>query len=633
MFGILKRILLGRPLATAEEGHQRLIKVIALAVFSSDAISSTAYATEEILHVLVPVAAEDALEYLIPISIIVMVLLTVVVASYRQVIFAYPNGGGSYVVSQDNLGETPSLVAGASLLVDYVLTVAVSVSAGVAAITSAFHGLRPYRVELCLLFIALLMIMNLRGIKESGSVFAIPTYIYILALGALLAVGLSRVFFGDLGPLTPVRERYDEFTENGVLMTGVTAYLFMRAFSSGAVALTGVEAVSNGVPSFRKPEARNAATTLVWMGLILGAYFFGISVLAHRLQPTLSEEETVLSILGGAVFGDGSVLYYVLQFATFAILILAANTAFAGFPSIASILARDGYLPHQLANRGDRLVFSNGIFALSIVAGLLVIAFGGVTTALIPLYAVGVFTGFTLSQLGMVRRHLRLREPGWQRNTVVNSVGAAATGIVLVVVIVSKFTIGAWVPVLLIPLIVLGLRSIKKHYDRVRSVVEIQPGWKPRRYEHVVVIPVSTVDKRVLNAVTFARAMAPNRIVGVKIVHDEAEHEKVMREWEEHEIPIELVTRISPYRELTTPLMEFLDELDAEDRNDIINVVIPEFVTSIGTQWLHNQSALALKARLLYRPHTVVTSVPVHVDAEQAAGVVEDQAPVADNVR
>ena len=469
---------------------------MALAVFSSDAISSTAYATEEILHVLVPVAAADALEYLIPISLIVMVLLAIVVTSYRQVIFAYPQGGGSYVVSKDNLGETPALVAGSSLLVDYVLTVAVSVSAGVAAITSADPRLRDYRVELCLLAVVVLYADEPARASRSRarSSRSRPTSTS-LTLGSLLVYGLFRVYFGGLEPLAPVQERYDEFTGGERCSAASPSTCFMRAFSSGAVALTGVEAIANGVPLFRKPEARNAAFTLVCMGAILAVSFFGISLLAHELRPTLSDEETILSILGGAVFGDGSIGYYLLQFSTFAILILAANTAFAGFPQIGSILSRDGYLPRQLPNRGDRLVFSNGVIALAVVASLLIVAFNGVTTALIPLYAVGVFTDFTLSQFGMVRFHRSHQTPGWRRRAIVNLTGSITTAVVLMMVVVSKFTIGAWIPVVLIPLIVLALRWVKHHYDVVREAVTIPEGWRPRRYEHFVVVLVGTVQQ------------------------------------------------------------------------------------------------------------------------------------------
>ena len=418
MYSTLKRIFVGRPIPSSEEHHQRLSKVIALAVFASDAISSTAYATEEILLVLVPVAGMAALNDLVPISLVVVVLLAIVTTSYRQTLFAYPNGGGSYIVSRENLGVTPALVAGASLLVDYVLTVAVSVSAGVAAITSAFPSTQSARVPMCIFFIALMTVGNLRGVKESGRLFAGPTYIYVFALVTLIVVGLSRSFFGHLEPLPVNQESLNEITDNGALITGVTVFALLRAFSSGAVALSGVEAISNGVPAFRSPEPRNAARTLIWMATILGSTFFGISVLAHRLRPTVSEHETLLSIMGKAVFGSGTFFYFLLQFSTFAILILAANTAYADFPRLSSIIARDGFLPRQLANRGDRLVFSNGVLVLAGVATLLIVVFGGKTSALIPLYAVGVFTGFTLSQTGMVVHHHRLREPRWQSKAV-----------------------------------------------------------------------------------------------------------------------------------------------------------------------------------------------------------------------
>ncbi|CAN5160953.1 APC family permease [soil metagenome] len=632
MSSIVKRLLVGRPLSSADESHQRLVKVIALAIFASDAISSTAYATEEILHVLVPVAAAEALEYLIPISLIVMVLLIIVITSYRQVIFAYPGGGGAYNVSKDNLGETPSLVAGASLLVDYVLTVAVSISAGVAAITSAVPDLRDNRVSLCLLFIGLLMLANLRGLKESGQVFAVPTYIYVASLGALLAYGLYRSYLGDLGPLPPAEDRYDEFTKGGALMTGVNAYAFARAFSSGAVALTGIEAISNGVQTFKKPESRNAATTLVWMGVILAVYFFGISLLAHRLQPTLNDHETILSILGRAVFGGGA-LYYILQAATAVILLLAANTAFAGFPQIASILARDRYLPRQLHNRGDRLVFSNGIIALAVVAALLVAAFGGVTTALIPLYAVGVFTGFTLSQYGMVKHHQRLREPGWRPKMIINYVGATATGIVLIVVVVSKFTIGAWVPVILIPFIVFLLRSVKRHYDRVSAALFVPTGYRPRRHTHTFVVLVGSVHRATLVALAYAKSLAPDRLVALTVVDNEEEAESIQEQWDRFHLDTPLTIQSSPYRELTGPVLHFLDELDAQYDNDIITVILPEFVlTKWWEQLLHNQSALMLKGRLLFRRNTVVVSVPYHISAGEidAPSIIDTTGPDGD---
>lgn len=615
MLSTFKRLLVGRPLATADESHQRLPKLIALAVFASDAISSTAYATEEILHVLVPVAGMEGLEYLIPIAIVVVILLAIVITSYRQTIRAYPTGGGTYVVSRENLGELPSLVAGSSVLTDYVLTVAVSVSAGVAAITSAFPELRDQTVPLCLAFIAVLTTINLRGLKESGRIFAVPTYVYVFALGALILVGLVRSFLGELDELPVNEEALTELTNGGTLITGVTFFALMRAFSSGAVALSGIEAIANGVPAFRPPEARNATRTLMAMGTILAAFFFGISVLAHRLSPTLNERETLLSIMAKAVFGDGTFMYFLLQAATAAILILAANTAFNAFPSMCGILARDRFLPTQLANRGDRLVYSNGIIVLAIAAAGLVIAFDGRTTALIPLYAIGVFTGFTLSQAGAVRHWQRERGDGWQWKATVNAVGASATAIVTLVVVVSKFTIGAWIPVVVIPVIIVFLKAIKRHYVRVADRLAVPAGYKPRRHTHTVVIPVGGVHQGVLAALTYARSLAPDRLIAVTVVTGPEDAARMERQWDEYNLDIELQTLYSPYRELTGPVLAYLDELDEEYKDDIITVVLPEFVlTKWYEQLLHNQSALVLKARLLFRPNTVVTSVPYHLD-------------------
>jgi amino acid transporter len=618
MLSTFKRVLVGKPLATADEGHQRLPKVIALAVFASDAISSTAYATEEILHVLVPVSGMEGLEYLIPIALVVVGLLAIVIISYRQTITAYPTGGGCYVVSKENLGVKPSLVAGASVLTDYVLTVAVSVSAGVAAITSAFPGLRDATVPICLVFIVLLTTINLRGLKESGRIFAVPTYVYVFALGALIVFGLVRSYSGDLTQLPVDEESLSELTNGGALITGVTFFALMRAFSSGAVALSGIEAIANGVPAFKPPEARNAIRTLMAMGTILAVFFFGISVLAHRLQPTPSEHETLLSIMANAVFGDGTFMYFTLQAATAAILILAANTAFNAFPSMCGILARDRFLPTQLANRGDRLVYSNGIIILAIAASLLVIAFDGRTTALIPLYAIGVFTGFTLSQAGAVRHWQRERTQGWRWKATVNAVGASATAIVALVVVVSKFTIGAWIPVVVIPLIIVFLLRIRRHYDRVAARLAVPFGYKPRRHTHTVVVPVGGVHQGVLAALTYARSLAPDRLIAVSVVTGPEEADRIQQLWEEHNLDIELQSLFSPYRELTQPVLEYLDELDKEYTNDIITVVLPEFVlTKWYQQFLHNQSALLLKARLLFRPNTVVTSVPFHLDDNQ----------------
>jgi amino acid transporter len=631
MYAAVKRLIVGPPIASTEEAHTRLGRPTALTVFASDAISSTAYATEEILLVLVPVIGMAALNSLVPISLVVAGLLTIVITSYRQTIYAYPSGGGSYVVSRENLGVTPSLIAGASLLVDYILTVAVSVSAGIAAITSAFPALRPYRVALCLAAIVVMMLANLRGAKESGKLFAPPVYTYVVSLALLIGYGLYEVFLRGLPPIpenveslvTLAREHGTPIGPDGYPMfSGLSLLLLLRAFSSGAVALTGVEAISNGVPAFKKPESHNAATTLIAMGLILGSAFMGLSVVAHNLKPTVSEEETLLSIMGRYLYLDspsaigslGSALYYILQFSTFAILILAANTAFADFPRVSSIIAADGYLPRQLTNRGDRLVFSNGIVVLAAVAAVLIVAFGGVTSALIPLYAVGVFTGFTLSQAGMVVHHRRVREKGWRRNQYINALGAAATFVVLLVVVVSKFAIGAWIPVVLIPVIYTIFKAIHRHYQRVAAALSIPEGYRSKRHRHTVIVLVGQVHRGVLDAITYARSLAPDRLLAVSVVYDDEQQARLQQQWEEYEIPVELRTIYSPYRELSGPVMEFIDELDREWPDDVVTVVVPEFVLSHWwEQLLHNQSALVLRSRLRMRPNTVVTAVPIHI--------------------
>ncbi len=613
----VKRILVGRPLATTEMEHQRITKTIALAVFSSDAISSTAYATEEILFVVAVGGSSLALglSKLVPIGMAVALLLVIVITSYRQTIFSYPSGGGSYVVSRENLGENPSLVAGASLLVDYILTVAVSISAGVAAIVSipAFRDWQTHRVLIGLVLIVLISLANLRGIKESGRIFAIPTYIYIFALGALISYGLFRSFvLHDIHHINslPFKE------EGGNLFGGtLTIFILLKGFSSGAVALTGVEAISNGVPAFRRPESRNAAATLVWMGIILGTMFMGVQILAHRLGPYPSEHNTVMSQLGGAVFGNGTVMYVVLQFSTAAILTLAANTAYADFPRLSSIIASDGYLPRQLANRGDRLVFSNGVLVLALSASALIIAFGGKTNALIPLYAVGVFLSFTLSQAGMVRHHQKEREKGYRRGIAINAVGSVATLIVLLIVAGTKFTSGAWVPLVVIPVIVMLFKSIKRHYTTVADGLAVTPEYKSRRMNHTVVVLVGGVHRGVLDALAYARSLNPNHLVAVSVVSDEEEQERLEHQWDLYSLDIPLEFVYSPYRELARPVMTFIDELDARFENDVITVVLPEFV--VRHWWgnlLHNQNALLLKGRLLFRKGTVVTSVPYHLE-------------------
>jgi amino acid transporter len=475
-------------------------------------------------------------------------------------------------------------------------------------------------VALALGFLAILTIGNLRGVKESGKVFAVPTYFYVVLLGVLLVVGLGKVFLGgDVSEIDTERSRevVAEFEENHDLAETAGLFILLKAFSSGAVVLSGVEAISNGVPAFRKPESRHASQTLFMMASILATGFLGISILAHHYKPVVDEEgQTVLAQLAAAVFGDGSVLFYGLQFGTFAILVLAANTAYADFPRLSSIIARDGYLPRQLASRGDRLVFSNGVLILAGMAGVLIAVFRAEVTLLIPLYAVGVFTGFTLSQAGMVKHHLRLREPHWQRGLAINVVGCIATGIVLIVVVSSKFTDGAWIPAVVIPVIVLGFRAIHRHYAKVDRALAVPDGYKPRRRTHTVVVLVGRVTKGSLEAIAYARSLNPDRLLAVSVVSDAEQQDRITQAWADHEIPVELRTLYSPYRELSRPIMRFVEDYDAEVEDDFLTVVLPEFVLDHWyAQILHNQSALVLRTRLRARPNTVVTSVPFHLRA------------------
>ena len=618
---ILKRVFVGRPIATTAQEHQRLIKVVALAVFASDAISSTAYATEEILHTGFPTLLFKSTNYLVPIAILVALLLAIVITSFRTTVHAYPNGGGSYIVSRENIGPKAAMLAGASIMVDYVLTVAVSVSAGVAAIVSAFPELNDQRVWLCVGVVVLLTLANLRGMKESGSLFAAPTYFYVFMLAALIVVGLIRSFTGDLGPIPPNEVAVNLWREEGRVGSGLLILVLMRMFASGAVALTGVEAVADGVQAFKRPAAKNAATTLLWMGLILGSAQIGVSVLAARFKPTVMDQDwmgveyqTVLAQLGEHIFGSG-VFFYALQAATALILLLAANTAYADFPRVTSFIAQDGYLPRQFSNRGDRLVFSNGIIILAVAASALLIIFNGQTSNLIPLYAVGVFTCFTLAQFGMVRHHRRLRERGWKRNTVISAVGAATTFLVLLEVLLLKFVYGAWVVVVVVPIIILIFVGVKRHYTKVANALQVPEGYKPARRRHTVVVLVGRIHTGVLEAIAYARSLNPDHLVAMTIVTDEEDQRRIEEQWQHFGIDIPLEIVYSPYRELLQPTLRFIDQLDTRWEDDFLTVVIPEFV--VRHWWehiLHNQSALFLKGRLLFRKGTVVTSVPYHVD-------------------
>ncbi len=626
-----KRVLVGRPIATDEADHQRLSKRVGLAVFSSDAISSTAYASGEVMLVLVGVGGMAAASHLVPIAILVIVLLALVANSYRETIHAYPDGGGSYIVSRENLGQTPALIAGASLLIDYVLTVAVSVAAGTLAITSAFPGLRDYKLWFALGFVAILTIGNLRGVKESGRVFAVPTYVYIVMMAAFIGYGLYRHFGpGTLPVLSSADALPTEEIEHhfGPYVGGVSAFIFARAFASGAVALSGVEAISNGIPAFRKPTSKNAAITLGWMAVILGAGFLGISYIAARMRPMPSESESVISIMGRSLFGDGSVPYYVLQFATFAILILAANTAFADFPRLAAIISRDGFLPRQFSNRGDRLVFSNGIIILSGLAGILLVAFKADVTLLIPLYAVGVFTSFTLSQAGMVRHHLKARQPKWQLSLVASGLGALATLVVTLVVVISKFTIGAWIIVVAIPIVVFAFRSVSKHYSSVAAQLAVEPGPEAPPLRHGMVVLIGGINRSALMALRYARSVHADNLVAVTVAIDEDHAELIRADWDRYNLTVPLEVIESPYRDLTGVVLHHLDELEGRWGHDYLSVIIPQMVPEHWWQGIfHNQSATALRLRLLNRRDTVLVSVPYHVYERHDTGRVRSGRP------
>ena len=600
-----KRLVVGKPIPSHLAHHERLSKVTGLAVLSSDALSSVAYATEEILRVLVLVGTA-ALGYASPIACVIAAILAIVVFSYRQTIHAYPSGGGAYLVSKDNLGETPALIAAGSLLIDYVLTVAVSIAAGVAAITSAVPEWRVNRVEMTLAFVVVLMVGNLRGIRESGRIFAIPTYFFILTTLSLIVLGTFRVLTGGVHPVEPVQPV-------ATLHEPLTVFLLLTAFANGCTAMTGVEAVSNGVPAFQPPESKNAAATMLMMAALSITMFMGITLLAHSYHVVPAEQETVVSQLARGVFGERGVAYYAVQMATMLILVLAANTAYADFPRLASILARDRYVPRQFMNQGDRLAFSNGIVGLSIFAGILLVVFGGDTHALIPLYMIGVFVSFTLSQAGMVVHWWKLRGRGWRTNATVNAVGALVTGIVLLVVAATKAHEGAWIIILLIPINVVFFRVTRKHYDGVARQLSLR-GWNPRGpRRNTVLVPISGIQRAVVEALEYAKTLSPEvRAVYVNI--DQAATQQLRKQWEEWGNGASLVVLDSPFRSLMEPLLEYIERVDAEQPDDYVTIVLPEFVPARWWHHLfHNQRALLIKGALLFKPNTVVTSVPFHL--------------------
>jgi amino acid transporter len=601
----VKRLILGEPIPSHLAHHERLSRVTGLAVLSSDPLSSVAYATEEILRVLV-LAGIGALAFLTPIALVIAAILAVVVFSYRQTIHAYPNGGGAYIVARDNLGETPALVAAAALLIDYVLTVAVSIAAGVAAITSAFPQWHLNRVEMTLALVVLLMMGNLRGVRESGRIFALPTYLFVVALLGLIAVGTWRALTGTIVPVAvvPVAPGGEAFT----------LFLVLTAFSNGCTAMTGVEAVSNGVPAFKAPEARNAAATMLTMAVLSISMFVGITLLARAYHVLPSEQETIVSQIARGVFGGRGLPYYVVQAATMLVLVLAANTAYADFPRLASILARDRYAPRQLMNQGDRLAFSNGIIGLSVFASVLLVVYGGDTHALIPLYMIGVFVSFTLSQAGMVVHWRRLRTTGWKYSATINGFGAIVTGMVLVVVAITKAREGAWIILVLIPVHVALFRITRRHYGEVSEQLSLD-AWtqEARRRRNIVLVPVSGVHRAVVQAVSYATTLSDD-VRALYVGIDPALTGRLRGDWAKWGNGVPLVILDSPFRSLLEPLLEYIEQVAATSPDDFLTIVLPEFVPA---RWwhhvFHNQRALLIKAALLFRPNVVVTSVPFHL--------------------
>lgn len=613
----IRTFLIGRPISSEREEHERLTKLKAMAVFSSDNISSSAYGPEEIMRVLA-LTGTAALSITVPLAGLIIGMLAIVSLSYRQTIKAYPNGASSYIVAGDNLGDYAGILAASALLIGYVVTVAVSVSAGVAAMTSIIPELYPERVVISVAGVAVLMLGNLRGIRESGTIFMAPTYLYIATMLGIVALGFGRMLFGGGLPQYPVPEGWSAHWDSAGLALGL--FLILRAFSQGAVALTGVEAISDGVPAFKPPEWKNARTTLTWAAAIFGIMFLGIAVLATAsgIVPDPDEQQTVLSMLVRNIAGSGWILVLA-QVATALILVLAANTSFADFPRLSSFLARDGFLPRQFAFRGERLAFTTGIVALSSLAIILLIVFQASVSGLIPLYTLGVFIAFTLSQGGMLMRWYRRRERGWQQGLLINGLGALTTFVVMLVVGSSNFFAGAWLVVLLVPMMMALLTAIRHHYRSLEGQLELEriPEGRETAAEPLVVVPIARLDRTARQAIAFANSISEHA-TAVHITNDPDSATELRARWPEWAGKTELVVVESPYRALVGPLLRYLDALQAQDPDRPVVVVLSEVVPR---HWwenlLHNQTALRLKLRLFRRPNTIVADVPYHVPRRQ----------------
>ncbi len=618
---------MGRPLPTADAPHQTIGKAVGLAIFASDALSSTAYATQEIMFILAA-AGTAAFTNVFPISIVIVILLAIVSLSYEQIIHAYPDGGGAYIVARDNMGELPAQIAGAALLTDYILTVAVSISSGMAQIVSAFPGLFEYRVTIAVALVLFVMLVNLRGVREAGITFAIPSYFFIFMMSLSVGVGMFRYFTGSLSSVINPPE-----LEVIQTLTLVTPFLILHAFSSGTAALTGIEAISNGITAFKEPRSRNAGITLIWMAFILGSLFLGISFLSSQIHAIPSEFETVISQMGRTIFDGNEILYLALIAATTIILIMASNTSFAGFPRLGALLALDGFLPRQMAFKGSRLVYSYGIVSLTIIAVLLIIVFKASVTGLIPLYAIGVFMSFTLSQAGMARRWWKIGrlkpeaqivergstlrfERGWRSKMIINGFGAICTFIVMMVFAITKFVDGAWVVLILIPLLVVMFTSIHSHYRGIARRLSLENyAAMPRISRHRVILPISGVHRGTLAALRYATSLSED-VTAVNISMDPAETDKLKAKWDDWGEGVRLVILESPYRTLLEPLLEYIEEIASQRQpNEIITIVVPQFIPKRTIHnLLHTNTAFWLRAALLFKPGIVITDVPYQVD-------------------
>ncbi|MGZ9818181.1 APC family permease [Peribacillus simplex] len=606
MIPFIKRLLIGRPLKSYELGEQKLNKTKALAILSSDALSSVAYGPEQILIVLITVGAA-AFWYSIPIAVGVLILLTALILSYRQIIFAYPHGGGAYVVSKSNLGVNPGLIAGGSLLVDYILTVAVSVSAGTDALTSAFPTLHNYNVEIAIVFVILITILNLRGVTESASILAYPVYLFVLALFILIGVGIYNVLTGGVSP--------ELHTPIGTPVAGISLFILLRAFASGSSALTGVEAISNAIPNFKDPAPNNAAKTLMAMGTLLGILFSGIVFLAYYYGISPSGEVTVVSQIAEETFGR-NFMYFFIQGTTALILILAANTGYSAFPLLAVNLAKDKFIPRMFLVRGDRLGYSNGIIILGIASIILIVAFQAETEHLIPLYAVGVFIPFTLSQTGMMVKWIREKPQGWLPKLIVNTIGALISFTVTMMFFLTKFS-QVWSILIFLPIIVLLFHRIKKHYEAVGDQLRLTTCEPSVTIDgNVMIVPVAGMTHVVENTLNYAKSLSPEQIIAVYVAFEREDEKKFEEQWKKWQPDVRLVTLHSHYRSIINPLTKFVDTVEhkAREGNYRVTVVIPQFIPKKG--WhniLHNQSSFLIKAFLLYRRNVVVTTVPYHL--------------------